>query len=342
MSTPEHTARYLAAADGRVVWQERAFGPLPPLHVRVRTLFSGLSVGTEIETVRRSKSGTLAADANLGYQLVGEVLESAIDGIVPGTRVACYGGPYVHHASIVEVPKHLCAQLPASVVVPDGGYCGLGAIALHAFRSTAAALGEITAVIGLGMVGNLIAQISRAAGCQVFGLEPVAERRSLAGECGIATAASTAELYDQVLSASNGAGADAVLIAAGNCSSDLLEFACSLVRRAGCIAIVGLCDAAVPRESLFQTEARILVPRAGGPGRRDPQYERLGIDYPYEHARWTEHRNLHEFLRLLEIGAVQISTLYDVVPVSDAPATYERLQSRMSAHLGHVFDWQGL
>ncbi|KKT90852.1 MAG: Oxidoreductase [Candidatus Jorgensenbacteria bacterium GW2011_GWA2_45_13] len=49
--------------------------------------------------------------------------------------------------------------------------------------------------------------------------------------------------------------------------------------------------------------------RSYGPGRYDPSFEEGGNDYPLGHVRWTERRNMEEFLRLLSDGSVDIKNL---------------------------------
>jgi threonine dehydrogenase-like Zn-dependent dehydrogenase len=304
--------------------------------------YSGISVGTELLTLQQSSEGPEAAGERLlGYQCCGIIMDTPADvsKLRAGSMVACYGGPYVHHAEYLDVPPHLLAPLPGNVSPEAAAYAGLGTIALHAFRITSAGLGETVAVLGLGMLGNLIAQVAHAAGCRVVAAEPNMQRRHLAEASGMNVCENSIELLERVQEESDQNGADAVLVAAGNATAETLHLAFDLVRRGGTVSIVGLCDADVPREAMFQKEARLIVPRAGGPGRYDSRYEMEGIDYPIEHARWTEHRNLKEFLRLLSTRAVQMDGLYETAPVSEAPGLYSQLQTAALNKLGVVLEW---
>ncbi len=49
--------------------------------------------------------------------------------------------------------------------------------------------------------------------------------------------------------------------------------------------------------------------RAYGPGSYDPSYEKQGRDYPLPYVRWTEQRNMEEFLRQLEGGRIDVAPL---------------------------------
>ena len=80
-------------------------------------------------------------------------------------------------------------------------------------------------------------------------------------------------------------------------------------RRAWCAARAASCRSATSgsafeRDALYQREADVLISTSYGPGRYDPTYEEAGVDYPLAYVRWTENRNMEEFLRLLATGDV--------------------------------------
>jgi NADPH:quinone reductase len=339
MTTP---IRRVMARDGRVELVDAQLANLPAGHVRVRTRFSGVSAGTELLGLERSK-GNDALNA-MGYQLTGTV-ESVADDLAerfaPGDSVVCYGGPYVSHSSLVNVPKNLLVKQPAGCDPIDASYCALGVIALNAFRRAHLCLGETAAVIGLGMLGNITAQVARAAGCRVACADMLSNRRSAAAGCGLDAHPDLESLSRAVAGLTDGNMADAALIVVPDCSDDLLEKAVRLCRPQGHVVIVGTANARMPRDVMFQTEVTVSVSRAAGPGRYDKDYEAGGRDYPYAYVRWTEGRNLQEFVRLLGIGAVKVRPLItDVIPVANAPQAYQWLIDDPASHVGIVFDWQ--
>ena len=71
------------------------------------------------------------------------------------------------HAENIFVPQHLAAPLPAEVSFEAAAFTTVGAIALQGLRLARAELGETVAIIGMGLVGLLAAQLARASGCQV-------------------------------------------------------------------------------------------------------------------------------------------------------------------------------
>jgi NADPH:quinone reductase len=331
----------LVARRGCVELEEADLPELPAEHLRVRMRFSGISTGTELLGLRRSAETESAS--NIGYQgsgIVEEVGAGLAAMYAPGDAVMCNGGPYVHHASVLNVPKHLVARLVSPSLLSEAAFPTLCAVALHGFRCAGVALGESVAVVGQGLLGNLVAQIANAAGCRVAASETLPLRRNLAEKCGIEVWQSGDDLRNRIREFSGNHGADAVLLAAANSNDELLEFGYELVRRLGRIVILGLADARLPRDLMFSKEATVMVSRASGWGRYEHDYEYDGRDLPYEHARWTEHRNLCEVVRLIELGKLRTSPMTtDEVTPAEAPAAYEFLENDPGEHLGVVIRW---
>src|SRR5512144_1297368 len=123
----------------------------------------------------------------LGYASAGTIVELGNDmpGFKVGQRVACAGGGYAVHAEYAIVPRNLLTSLPRNVDFESAAFATLGAIAMHGFRLAHPQVGERVAVIGLGLLGLLTAQIASAAGCRVLGIDINPERRALAERFGI-------------------------------------------------------------------------------------------------------------------------------------------------------------
>ena len=58
-----------------------------------------------------------------------------------------------------------------------------------------------------------------------------------------------------------------------------------------------------PWNDMYLKEIQLFMSRAYGPGSYDPAYEKQGRDYPVSYVRWTENRNMEEFLRLVAADA---------------------------------------
>src|SRR5262249_18355640 len=154
-------------------------------------------------------------------------------------------------------------------------------------------LGERVAVIGLGLIGQLAAQLCKAQGCVVVGIDLDPAKVELARSLGIDAALLRSEpVVGEVARLTQGRGVDAVLICAASASDDPVQLAGELSRDRGRVVVVGAVPMNVPRRPYYDKELALLQSRSYGPGRYDPLYEEQGVDYPLGYVRWTEGRNL--------------------------------------------------
>jgi polar amino acid transport system substrate-binding protein len=100
----------------------------------------------------------------LGYSASGVVFDvgAGVEGLRAGDRVACAGAGFASHAELLSVPKNLCVRVPDGVDFESAAFGTLGAIALQGVRLAEPTLGESVVVIGLGLLGQLTAQLLRA------------------------------------------------------------------------------------------------------------------------------------------------------------------------------------
>ena len=260
-------------------------------------------IGATIDAVR----SRLEAWSPLGYCATGVVerVGTRVRDIQPGDRVAC-GGEEAAHAEVLALPGTLCVPVPAGVDSTAAAFTTVGAIALHGFRQADVRLGERVAVVGLGLVGQLSARIARAGGCQVVGIDIEAWRVEHAQQAGILD---VARRRDQVTQ-EDFDSCDAVLVtAAAPTSSDPVSLATDLARERGRIVIVGDVRLDLDRRRLYAKELDVRLARSYGPGRYDAEYEQRGLDYPVAYVRWTERRNMGEFLRLLAEDRIEVADL---------------------------------
>lgn len=248
----------------------------------------------------------------LGYSCAGVVEEvgRGAGEFVVGDRVACAGMGYASHAHAVFVPKNLTVKIPDNVSFEDASYVTLGAIALQGVRTAEVRLGESVAVIGLGLLGQLAVQILKAGGCRVIGIDLDHAKVALAVELGADAAVPRSEDVEGAIAAfTGGIGVDAVLITAAADSNDPTELAGEICRDRGIVSMVGAVKMEIPRKVYYEKELQLRLSRSYGPGRYDPEYEEKGHDYPIGYVRWTERRNMEEFLRLISTGQVTPSRL---------------------------------
>jgi polar amino acid transport system substrate-binding protein len=240
----------------------------------------------------------------LGYSSCGEVIEVGEDAyeFQVGDRVACAGAGYASHAEVVFIPKNLCARVPEDVNSEEAAFSTLGAIALQGIRNANAHLGEIVAVIGLGLIGLLTVQMLKAAGCVVIALDIDPWAMENAVRCGADYSGNlkSDEAASLIHPMTRGNGADAVIITASTKSNFPVEFAGVISRKKARIVVVGDIGMMIPRRLYYLKELNFRISCSYGPGRYDPGYEEYGIDYPIGYVRWTEKRNMEAFLQLIK------------------------------------------
>ncbi|WP_323665209.1 bi-domain-containing oxidoreductase [Aliarcobacter butzleri] len=280
----------------------------------------------------------------LGYSLAGRVVQvgDELSGINIGDRVACGGAGYANHAEINYVPKNLMVKIPDGVDDIDASFVTVGAIALQGVRQTAPLLGEKIAVMGLGLLGQLIVQLLKANGCKVIGSDIDPDKMALAKKLGCDEVCHASELIARTNEFTGGHGADAVIIAASTSSNQPITDAAEISRMRGRVVLVGMVGMDVPRNTYYKKELEIKLSMAYGPGRYDPEYEEKGIDYPYDLVRFTEQRNFEAFLGLIQEGKITpkelITHSYDF---DEAMKAYDLLEGRIQEkYLGIVLKYK--
>jgi predicted dehydrogenase/threonine dehydrogenase-like Zn-dependent dehydrogenase len=277
----------------------------------------------------------------LGYSSSGTVvgIGEGVTDLNLGDHVACAGASYAVHAEFACVPRLLAAKIrPDSNVSFEEAACTtLGAVALHGIRTADAKVGDVVAVIGLGLLGQLTVQILKAAGCRVLGMDIDAERAELALRMGAdATCSSRVALRELCLQQSHGHGADAGLITAETTSSEPVELAGEVARDRGVVVAVGTVGMNIQRRLYFEKELDFRISRSYGPGRYDSAFELKGRDYPIGYVRWTETRNMEAFVQLLAEGKLDVKSLITHrFPIERARGAYDLItEDRAEPFLG--------
>ena len=175
--------------------------PLGPNDVRIATLYSGISAGTELAAYRGTNPYLAKrwdverrlfrddASASLswpleapGYEQVGRVLEvgTRVDDarIAPGTLVHGTWGHRTH--AVVPVEQVAWRTVPDGLDPILGIFAHIGAVALNGLLDARVRIGETVAVFGLGVPGQIVAQLARRSGVRVIGVDPIPARRETA------------------------------------------------------------------------------------------------------------------------------------------------------------------
>ena len=261
----------------------------------------------------------------LGYSSAGTIvaLGEKVEGFRVSQRVACSGGGYAVHAEYAVVPRNLLTPLPENVDFESGAFTTLGAIALHGFRLAEPQIGESVAVIGLGLLGFLTAQIASAAGCNVLGIDIDAERVDLASSLGL-DAVHREKAIDSSAAFTSNRGFDVILICADTPSNDPVELAGVTARDRARVVATGAVGLNIPRKIYYEKEISFINSRSYGPGRYDSAYEEDGNDYPLGYVRWTEGRNFEAVVELMAKDKLKVKPLITHrFPIEKATQAYD-------------------
>jgi len=201
--------------------------------------------------------------------------ELSSDAFRVGDRVVS-NGP---HAEAVSVAQALCAKVPEGVSDEAASFTPLCAIALQGINLLAVAPGDKVVVTGLGLIGQLASRILLARGCEVLGLDPSPERRTLAEKSGIKTA--TGAPASAALAWTKGEGVAGVLITASTSSDEVVSQSARSCRHRGKVVLVGVVGLQLNRVDFYRNEVSFQVScsygrrESTGPGSARDNFNRV-------------------------------------------------------------------
>lgn len=275
---------------------------------------------------------------SIGYSLSGVVMElgEGVENFRVGDLVAAGGSGFAVHASIVCVPKNLVVKIPKNLDLKSASTGTVGSIALHGVRRADLRIGEYAVVFGGGLLGLLGLQMLKASGIKTACVDINANRLLLAKDLG-ADIVINAMIEDPVLAVqnwTNGYGTDAVLFMAATEKDEPLSQAFRMCRRKGRVVLVGVSGMNVNRNDIYRDEIDLLISTSYGPGRYDDSYELDGNDYPYSYVRWTENRNIAEYLNLINEKKINLKKLKPIVySIEKVSQAYQNIESHPEDHI---------
>ena len=179
--------------------------PVPdvgPGEVGIRTLYSGISAGTELATYRGTNpylekrwdpdlalfipgATTFRYPVDVwGYSEVGvvQVLGEGVDNVQIGDVVAGIWGHRSH--ATVPAARLVGHVLPIDIDPQVGTFDRVAAVALNAVLAAGPNIGETVAVFGQGVIGLLATQLLVSQGIDVLAVDNLPARLDLAGKLG--------------------------------------------------------------------------------------------------------------------------------------------------------------
>ncbi|MBI1307994.1 MAG: zinc-binding dehydrogenase [Bacteroidetes bacterium] len=288
--------------------------------------------------------GKIEGGKPTGYSISGIVVGvgTGVREYSVGDHVAAAGAGIANHAEYVDVPVNLVMRLPQGMDFKTASTVTLGGIAMQGVRRADLRLGEIAVVQGAGILGLLAQQMLQNAGVRVVVIDMDRHRLEIASKLGaeMTLHAADDDVVKNVQSISDGHGADAVLFTAATSSSEPLSLAFQMSKRKGRVVLVGVSGMEIKRGDMYQKELDFLISTSYGPGRYDSNYEEKGLDYPYAYVRWTENRNMTEYLRLVHTGKIQLDPLIDAVyPIDKVEEAFDALNAPGQKPIISILDY---
>lgn len=188
--------------------------PLQPGHALVKKRYTLISPGTELACLSGGEAW-FAMPQTPGYAAVSEVVDIGPneDGIAAGDLVFHYG----QHSRYEVVPTSgVFLKIPPELDARFAPFARMATVAMTSIRVSAIELGDVVAVTGLGLIGNMAAQLAGLQGAKVIGVDLSERRLQLARECGVAYALhGSGDLTPSMKSLSGGAGVSTFIEATG-------------------------------------------------------------------------------------------------------------------------------
>ncbi|MBL7070869.1 MAG: Gfo/Idh/MocA family oxidoreductase [Candidatus Omnitrophica bacterium] len=235
----------------------------------------------------------------LGYSASGTVVETGenVKSFNAGDRVAIAGSDYAHHAEYNFVPEDLCFSIPKKrtheyLDFEDASFCMMGGIAVNGINEAELEPASSVAVIGLGLLGLLTAQILRGLGHKVIGIDIDDEKVSIARKLGFEHSinANKDDAVKLSMSATDNKGVSGVLITADSKGNKPIDIAQRIAAYKGRIVLVGVCDINLDRKYFWDKELVFKVSKIAGSGE-------------------AERKNIECFLRLMAEDKVSVKGL---------------------------------
>jgi 2-desacetyl-2-hydroxyethyl bacteriochlorophyllide A dehydrogenase len=335
-------ARYAVFSQKNTVTFQTESLPASDLHpdaLLIETEATVISAGTEVATLT-GDDPTVTYPVRPGYGNVGRVIArgARVSEFAVGERVFSFGKHTTH--SLMTPPNNPIFEgvfpMDDSIPLYDAVMLRMGLIAFAAPQLTDFEAGDTVAVFGLGLVGNLAAQLYKLAGARVIALDPMPERCELARKSGIETVLNVApaQQVEAIRDLTGGKGATVTVDAAG--------FSASVINAVAACADYGqIISLGSPRtpyqtdvtETLRHIHLRWLTLRGALEWRLPPQ--------PVTGGGHSIKSNLARLVDFYKSGQLNIRPLISqIVKPEQLPDAYLNLQHHKASWWGVVIDWR--
>lgn len=331
-------AALLLKAPRELDFEALEMTPLGPEEVRIRTLFSGVSAGTELSQYRGTnpfmhrrfdEASRLFMEAeapswpypvrNLGYEEAGEIVEvgKAVSDLKVGQRVFGTWNHRTHHVAPADYARQ--RLMPQGADPRIGVFSHIGAVALNGVHDAQIRIGDLVAVFGLGVPGQIVVQAARASGARVIAIDPDPFRREVALRHGAAEAWDPREASpaERIKAMTGGRGADVCIEVSG--APPALAEAIRAVAYSARVVAMGFFQGEVPGlrlgEEFHHNRVQLVCSQISG----------VAAEASY---RWSKPRLWRTAVELQHEGVLDlVSLITHAEPFERAPELFARLDA---------------
>jgi threonine dehydrogenase-like Zn-dependent dehydrogenase len=300
--------------------------------VLIRTQRTLISPGTEGAIFTNLKMAGVTAEApfprKVGYANIGEVVAAGSKAKVSVGNVVFTMGRHASHIR-VDTASQLCVKVSAGISAEDAVFARLATVPMTTLRTTSARLADRAAVVGLGLVGNLAAQLCEAAGLPVTAVDLAPFRGEIAKRCGITTVLVAPTDGDLL--------PDHRLVIEATGTNEGTLTALKLARTGGEVSLVGTPwgtgNPGIAAQALLERIFSGYITLRSGWEWQLPVLETT-------HGPGSIEQNTRHALDLIRRGVLHIQELITHrVPPEATQSAFEGLVDRKGEYLGVVIEW---
>jgi 2-desacetyl-2-hydroxyethyl bacteriochlorophyllide A dehydrogenase len=309
----------------------------------IETELSFISAGTELANYTAATKDVYTPGSwcaypwKSGYANIGTVLEAGEKyRDLVGKRVYTNGPHASAHRYKTDPAWALIAPVPEHLSSEDAVAARMAMVAIAGLDASKPQYIRTVVVFGLGMVGNLAAQLFRLTGAVVIGVDPSATRRRTAKECGIphTIAGTEAEVAEQVRQITNGKMANVAVDAVGHSGISLQ--AVRVTATGGEVVVLGSprCEVQGNLTEIFGAAHYRWVTVTGA----------LEWYYPAESLMehgYSQARKIAAIFQWISDGRLKVQPMIThVLPPTEIKKAYEGLLNQKEDYVGVILRWK--
>lgn len=281
--------------------QEGLFGVVSSQHKKLLQL---LARTVDPAATTMAKRAGVRQSSAFGYSCAGRVIAIGrkVQRLSVGDWVACAGAGDAYYADLMCIEEHVVVRVSSQQYIRDASIITAGTMALQGVRRARLLLGEHVCVIGMGLMGQLIVQLAKIAGCTVIALDVHADRLALAKAMGadVTYQIGQDDVAKEIRMLTEQHGVDVTIITSVIEGSSVIEHAIDITRPRGRVVVVGQVGLEVNQYSYAAKEVELIFASF---------YEATDNNCSSSEARSAVYRHMQAFVQLIEQKKITIHAL---------------------------------